>query len=428
VRLPSRRELLRGALVGAGLGAFPTVLRGARASDGLSAADRRFLFVYVPGGWDVTRVFAPLFGVRGVAMEADAVPLGVGDLALVDHPARPSVRRFFQTHGSRVAIVDGLQIASISHATCLRLLTTGTPDASAADWPSRIAAAYAAAHTVPCLVAGGPSFAGAYGVHVGHAGLSGQLQGLVTGEILARAEVPQLPLAGAAAADIESFLAGAASRARAGAGGGAGRRLAEGYGVSLEKVGRLRDEVAGVSLDRGLGFDGQVDLAARALSEGLSRCASVAHPKAQVNVLWDSHAQNDDVQARMFEDLFAALGRVMDTLAATPGASAATLADETVVVVLSEMGRTPYLNGAGGKDHWPYTSAMLLGPGVRGNVQVGGYDALQQGVDTDLESGAPAAGGTPIGPNMLGATLLALADIDPRDAGLVDPPIGAVLA
>jgi hypothetical protein len=38
---------------------------------------------------------------------------------------------------------------------------------------------------------------------------------------------------------------------------------------------------------------------------------------------------------------------------------------ETLMLVLSEMGRTPSSLPTLGKDHWPVTSAMLLGAGVR---------------------------------------------------------------
>ena len=39
--------------------------------------------------------------------------------------------------------------------------------------------------------------------------------------------------------------------------------------------------------------------------------------------------------------------------------------DELTVVVLSEMTRTPKFNVSGGKDPWPYTSALLLGHGLQ---------------------------------------------------------------
>jgi hypothetical protein len=52
------------------------------------------------------------------------------------------------------------------------------------------------------------------------------------------------------------------------------------------------------------------------------------------------------------------------------------LLDETLVVVMSEMGRTPRLNPAGGRDHWTFCySALFAGAGIRGGTVCGASDA-----------------------------------------------------
>jgi hypothetical protein len=52
------------------------------------------------------------------------------------------------------------------------------------------------------------------------------------------------------------------------------------------------------------------------------------------------------------------------------------LLDETLVVVMSEMGRTPRINGNGGRDHWTYCySVMLAGAGIKGGTIYGASDA-----------------------------------------------------
>jgi hypothetical protein len=52
------------------------------------------------------------------------------------------------------------------------------------------------------------------------------------------------------------------------------------------------------------------------------------------------------------------------------------LLDETLVVVLSEMGRTPKINKNGGRDHWTFCySVILAGGGVRGGAVYGASDA-----------------------------------------------------
>jgi len=61
-------------------------------------------------------------------------------------------------------------------------------------------------------------------------------------------------------------------------------------------------------------------------------------------------------------------------LEALPAPEGGSLLDQTTVLVMSEMGRTPIHNAAIGKDHWPVTSAMLVGAGVAGGRVVGATD------------------------------------------------------
>jgi hypothetical protein len=52
------------------------------------------------------------------------------------------------------------------------------------------------------------------------------------------------------------------------------------------------------------------------------------------------------------------------------------LLDETLVVIMSEMGRTPKINGNAGRDHWTHCySVMLAGAGIRGGSVYGASDA-----------------------------------------------------
>jgi hypothetical protein len=54
------------------------------------------------------------------------------------------------------------------------------------------------------------------------------------------------------------------------------------------------------------------------------------------------------------------------------------LAERVVIVLGSDVARTPSYNDQNGKDHWSVTSMMLMGAGVSGNRVVGGTDAQQQ--------------------------------------------------
>jgi len=47
------------------------------------------------------------------------------------------------------------------------------------------------------------------------------------------------------------------------------------------------------------------------------------------------------------------------------------IADRVIFVVGSDFGRTPGYNGGNGKDHWSVTSAMFMGPGIKGGRVIG---------------------------------------------------------
>src|SRR5262249_24331857 len=52
------------------------------------------------------------------------------------------------------------------------------------------------------------------------------------------------------------------------------------------------------------------------------------------------------------------------------------LLDETLVVMMGEMGRTPKINANGGRDHWTFCySVILAGAGIKGGTVHGASDA-----------------------------------------------------
>jgi uncharacterized protein (DUF1501 family) len=186
--------------------------------------------------------------------------------------------------------------------------------------------------------------------------------------------------------------------------------LQQAYQSALERAGALKQLQGVVDWSGGTSFPEQIRLGVDALALGISRCVTITYSSYG----WDTHTDNDDDQSRNFEDLFSGLRDLMDRLATTSGVSG-TLADETVVVVLSEMGRTPQLNEAGGKDHWPYTAALVVGPGIDGGRSVGGYDAYYYGQPLDLGTGEVDDGGRDLSTDVFGATLLTLAGLDSEE-------------
>jgi len=106
------------------------------------------------------------------------------------------------------------------------------------------------------------------------------------------------------------------------------------------------------------------------------------------------------------------LSTIMEQLTQETNISGAPLIDDVVVVVISEMGRSPKFNTYGGRDHWTFTSAVLMGAGIRGNQSIGGLDSNALGRPISLRTGEFSDNGVMLLPQHLGATLLALGDVD----------------
>jgi hypothetical protein len=140
-------------------------------------------------------------------------------------------------------------------------------------------------------------------------------------------------------------------------------------------------------------------LLARRLVEAGARFVTV------VDRGWDTHQQ-------IFKSLPDAFFPGSGKLPALDRAYSALLSDlgdrglleSTLVVLMGEFGRTPKLNSAGGRDHWPRAgSALLAGGGVRGGQVIGKTDAYGE---------APVE--HPVRPEDLACTMLELLGIDPR--------------
>jgi hypothetical protein len=86
---------------------------------------------------------------------------------------------------------------------------------------------------------------------------------------------------------------------------------------------------------------------------------------------WDTHTRNfpilKDWNLPQFDQTLSALLADLNDRG---------LLDETLIVVLSEMGRTPKINPNGGRDHWTYCySVFLAGAGLQGGSVCGASDA-----------------------------------------------------
>ena len=133
--------------------------------------------------------------------------------------------------------------------------------------------------------------------------------------------------------------------------------------------------------------------------------------KGVCDLTWDTHADHTTQQENT-EEFFGFLYQVMEQLEQETNINGAPLSDDVVVVVVSEMGRSPVFNTYGGRDHWTFTSAVLMGAGIKGNQSIGGLNNQAIGRAISLQTGEMTENGVMLLPQHLGATLLALGDVD----------------
>jgi hypothetical protein len=145
---------------------------------------------------------------------------------------------------------------------------------------------------------------------------------------------------------------------------------------------------------------GQSLLLARRLVEAGVRFINVndkVHNAQLAN--WDSHKNNF---GRLKDDLLPPADRAFSTL--VEDLDDRGLLETTLVVALAEFGRTPRINRAAGRDHWPDCYSMVLaGGGVRGGTVYGASDRI---------GAYPAA--DPVTPGDLAATLFWCFGLDPE--------------
>lgn len=144
---------------------------------------------------------------------------------------------------------------------------------------------------------------------------------------------------------------------------------------------------------------GQSCLLARRLAEAGARFITI------MDAGWDHHS-------RVHEELtLHRLPKVNDAIPALfTDLRDRGLWDETLIIMMSEFGRTPKMNSMNGRDHWPRANCCLFAGGaIRGGMTLGATDANGEQVVERAVS-----------PSDLAATIYTILGIDP-DAELLTP-------
>jgi len=385
--MTTRRNFLRTGAAGSLLGAtglHNTRTVHARPNNGPC----RLVVMVAYGGWDPMWTLDP----KPDSREVDMIPGDVqmfGNLPIWTHDDRPEVTNFFTQWGSQTAVINGLGVESLAHESCVKVMLTGRLGDDA-DLGSRVANELGSDLALPYLALsphtktyGAASQAGAFGS-------TNQLMALATPELgwpSPGDSTPDLGLAprGAERDAIATYLRERGESAAAEQISRASQQRLADYLASLRRAEQLQAAArdGGVLSDYALFEETEQpwEHVAGAFAEGLSQVALV-----QPDLFWDTHGYNAG-QAEAHNGFFGGVNAMMEALAANG------LLEETAVLAISEMGRTPRHNSQGGKDHWPWTSAMLIGPNVNGGRAFGETDEWLRPAAIDLQTGDSTDGG-----------------------------------
>ncbi len=370
----NRRQLMA-QLAAAGLGfAFPLQERDLFAADPDKSEDAPyegpFYAVFnASGGWDTTYLMDPK-GIEGINRL-----YGHGDIRTHgNHRFAPTATHiasgmsnetFFEKYGNELLVVNGIDLSVNNHTPCSRYMATGKLDSLAYPTFAALVAACRGSNTPLAFLTFGNYSA--------------------TGNIVPMSRVPYLQsLNLLSKADYvegndrapyhEPFIAEKIENALA--------RQHE-QRIKMSQLPRIEQsenmlfaaQNSSKSLDRIVPYipkevakqrlHQQCDIALAAFKAGV--CVSANLSIAQ----FDSHKNNDPDQMKLIPEFLDGIDYLLQR------AETLAIRDKVVVIMQSEMGRTPEYNAGNGKDHWSINSIMFLGSGIQGNRVLGATDDKQ---------------------------------------------------
>ena len=393
MKLGRRQFILGGAACATGGLLLP------RIAQAQTVAGKRLIVVMIRGGWDPVVALDPKEAGPGVSIpEGQIAP--VAETSIYDASATDgAVLNYFQQHGDVTAIIRGMTVASVAHEACTRRILTGTPAATSPDMAAIAAAANGSEYPLPYMIMGQSAFTGPYSAQSGRVGSSNQLVTVLDGDQRFTSELgaaqTHYPSADEHEA-VRAFLRGRADRLKdRRALYGANAKRVEDYLTSMRTQARLTS-YAGVlgGVGSSVEFNNQIDIAIDMLEQDVVWSVAM-----DPGLDWDTHTNSHEDQTASCRAFFPGLARLVDALKTRRGSGGGRLIDETVVAVVSEMGRTPMLNEDSGKDHWQITSALVIGGDVRGgrafgkSTDTGDPEGVLKSAPVDFSTGLPSETG-----------------------------------
>jgi hypothetical protein len=363
----NRRDFLK-VCGAAGLGLAAPV--GLDAADNDQSYDGPYYVVFnASGGWDTTYLMDPkgVNDINRLYKEDEILTHGNHRFApLAKHiKSGLSNEDFFKKYGDELLAFNGLDYSVNNHSPCSRYMATGKLDSLAYPTFAALVAACRGSDVPLAFLTFG--------------------QYSATGNLVPMARVPYLnslnKLANADAVDgiarhpyHDDFVTDRIERALQ------EQNVARTSKIRLPRVARAQSmlyaaQLNSKALERVTPFvpksspkerlSQQADIALASFKAGV--CVSANLSIGQ----FDSHNNNDPDQMKLIPELLAGIDYLVTK------AEELKIREKLVVVMQSEMGRTPTYNKGNGKDHWSIGSIMFMGPGIKGNRVIGATDEKQ---------------------------------------------------
>ena len=371
-----RRDFLK--LCGlAGLGfavptSFPSLARAAEAKDLPPYEGPYYVVFNASGGWDTTYLMDPkgINEINRLYKEGDILTQGAHKFAPTAKTKQGGMSNedFYKEFGNELLTVNGLDYSVNNHSPGARYMATGKLDSLAYPTFAALAAA--------CK---GPQCPVAFLTFGNYSN---------TGNLVAMSRIPYLPsLSKVANADCvegnakrpfhEAFVQDRIDQALQDQ---AAERASESLLPRMERAQSMlyAAQHNSKALQRVTAY-----IPSNSPKERMYQQAEIALASFKAGVCvsanltigqFDSHANNDKDQMKLIPEFLDGIAYLMRR------AEELKIRDKMVVIVQSEMGRTPTYNKGNGKDHWSIGSAMFLGPGIKGNRVIGATDEKQFGV------------------------------------------------
>ena len=322
------------------------------------------------GGWDTTYLMDPkgVGGINRLYREGDILTAGQHRFAPTSKQMKQGMSNedFFAKYGKELRVLNGLDLSVNNHTPCARYMATGKLDSLAyPTFPALVAACHGATAPLAFLTFGNYS---------------------ATGNLVPMSRVPYLQsLNLLSKADYvhgidvhpyhDSFVSDRIERTL--------EKQVEAH-VSTTRLPRVERsqsmlyaaQVNSKALQRVVPFipkesakermPQQADIALAGFKAGVCVAANLSIGQ------FDSHNNNDDDQMKLLPEFLAGIDYIMRK------AEELKIREKLVVIIQSEMGRTPNYNNGNGKDHWSIGSIMFLGKGIGGNRVIGATDEEQR--------------------------------------------------